>query len=428
MSAFEILQDRGFFYQLTDEQTIQDKLAAGPVTFYIGFDPTADSLHVGHLLPVMGARILQAAGHLPIMLVGGGTAMVGDPSGKTEMRQMLTTETIAANAEAIKGQLGRFLDFGDGKARMVNNLDWLGGIKYIEFLRDIGSRFSVNRMLQAESVKQRLDAESGLSFLEFNYMLLQAYDFYVLSRDHGCSMQFGGQDQWGNIVAGIDLARRMIQAETYGGTFPLLTNSQGQKFGKSVGGAVWLDETRTSVFDYYQFWRNVDDADVTKLLLLFTPLPADECRRLGALETPAVNRAKEILAYEATALAHGHEKAVAAYASAIRQFGAADDAGAIPTTSRIATITAESAADTLPTYTVPAADLADGLWICKLFADSGLAKSNGEARRLVKQGGGYLNDEKIEDDQLQITAADFAAGPLMLRAGKKNHRRILLGE
>ncbi|MBT4816264.1 MAG: tyrosine--tRNA ligase, partial [Lentisphaerae bacterium] len=298
VNAFDILEERGFLYQLTDADALKRLLAQESVSYYVGFDPTADSLHIGHLLPVMAMRWLQLGGHRPIALVGGATAMVGDPSGKTEARPILSTEEIAANAVAIQGQLGRYLDFTEGQALLVNNADWLAGIKYIDFLRDVGRHFSINRMLSAESVKQRL--ETGLSFLEFNYMLLQAYDFYVLKRDEGCKLQLGGQDQWGNIIAGVDLTRRMLGEEVFGATFPLLLKSDGEKFGKSASGAVWLDPARTSPYDYYQFWRNVDDGDVEKLLAFFTMLPMDEVKRLAALEAPAINRSKEILAYEAT--------------------------------------------------------------------------------------------------------------------------------
>ncbi len=424
--AFTVLQERGFFYQMTDEDVVKERLQNHQVTFYVGFDPTGASLHLGHLLPVMAARFLQQHGHRAIMLVGGGTALVGDPSGKTEMRQMLTPETIAANAASIKGQIGRYLDFSTAeKAILVNNADWLSDLKYIEFLRDIGKHFSVNKMLAAESVKSRL--ETGLSFLEFNYMLLQAYDFYVLAREEACEFQFGGQDQWGNIVAGVDLTRRMLARPVYGATFPLLTNAQGQKFGKSVAGAVWLDSARTSVFDFYQFWRNVDDVDVRKLLALFTTLPMDEVRRLGALEAPAINRAKEILAFEATALAHGEEAARQAYVAACGQFGAADASGEIPTSSAIREIKLKRVDDNLPTVTVSGKEVGEGLWIVKLMVDAGLAKSNGEARRLIQGGGAYVNDEKVETPDRVIKPEDFAGGQCLLRSGKKTIRRVLLG-
>lgn len=423
--AFSTLQERGFLYQLTDEDVIRDRLANHQITFYVGFDPTADSLHLGHLLPVMAARFLQQFGHRAIMLVGGGTAMVGDPSGKTEMRQMLTPETIQANAESLKQQLSRYIDFSSpDKAILVNNADWLGDLRYIEFLRDIGKHFSVNRMLTAESVKQRL--ETGLSFLEFNYMLLQAYDFYVLARDEKCEFQFGGQDQWGNIVAGVDLTRRMLAHPVYGATFPLLTNAAGQKFGKTVAGAVWLDPERTSVFDFYQFWRNVEDTEVRKLMALFTTLPIDEVERLGSLQGQASNRAKEILAYEATALAHGHAAAKEAYLAATNQFGNADPDGKIETTSRLAELSAKDAAEALPTHTVTKDEVENGIWIVKLFADAGLADSNSKARNLIKGGGAYLNDEKIASLNKDVGAADFTDGELLIRAGKKNIRRVII--
>jgi len=422
-NALDILEERGFLYQLTDTEALRQRLGAAPVTFYVGFDPTGSSLHIGHLLPVMAMRWLQQAGHRAIALVGGGTAMVGDPSGKTEARPVLTTAEIDANAESIKGQLSRFLDFSDDRAVLVNNADWLRDINYIEFLRDVGRHFSINRMLAAESVKQRL--ETGLSFLEFNYMLLQSYDFYVLKRDRGCDLQLGGQDQWGNIVAGCDLVRRMLGAETFGATFPLLLKGDGQKFGKTAAGAVWLDADRTSPFDYYQFWRNVDDTEVTRLLGFFTSLPMDEAKRLGALPAPAINRAKEILAFEATLLAHGFAEAAKAYVAAGSEFGFADPRGSIETTSRVREVQTASTDSDLPTLAVPRAELAAGIWVVKLFVDSGMAKSNGEVRRLIKGGGCYLNDERIDDETLTVTADHLQDGQLMIRAGKKNRRRVV---
>jgi tyrosyl-tRNA synthetase len=418
-NALDILEERGFLYQLTDADGLRQKLGSESVTFYVGFDPTGNSLHIGHLLPVMAMRWLQQGGHRALALVGGGTAMVGDPSGKTEARPILTADEIDANAEAIKGQLSRFLDFSEDRAELVNNADWLRDLNYIEFLR----HFSINRMLSAESVKMRL--ETGLSFLEFNYMLLQSYDFYVLKRDRGCDLQLGGQDQWGNIVAGCDLVRRMLGAESFGATFPLLLKSDGQKFGKTASGAVWLDPERTSPFEYSQFWRNVDDADVTRLLGFFTGLPMDEVKRLGALPAPAINRAKEILAFEATLLAHGFEEASKAYLAAGNEFGFADPEGKIETTSRITEVKAANADTDLPTLAVPSAELAEGVWVVKLFVDSGLAKSNGEVRRLIKGGGCYLNDERITDDTLSVSLDDLRDGQLMIRAGKKNRRRVV---
>ncbi len=425
MDAIAILQERGFLYQSTDLERLRARLAQGPVTFYVGFDPTGSSLHIGHLLPVMAMRWLQQCGHRPIAIVGGGTAMVGDPSGKSEARPVLTVDEIDANARAIQGQLARFLDFSEAAgARLVNNADWLRDLKYLEFLRDIGRHFNVNQMLAAESVKQRL--ETGLSFLEFNYMLLQAYDFYVLFKEYGCEMQLGGQDQWGNIVAGTGLIRRLTGKEAHAATLPLLLKSDGQKFGKTASGAVWLDAARTAPYHYYQFWRNVDDGEVGKLLGFFTALPMSEVRILGALPSPQINRAKEILAYEATALAHGPAEALKAYLAAGTEFGFADPAGAIATTSAVAGIQAAEAAAELPTTTLSKAALEAGIGICKLLVDTGLSPSTSEARRLIKGGGAHLGDNRITDEKRVLTPADFAAGPLLLRAGKKNLRRVVV--
>ncbi|MGI6355381.1 MAG: tyrosine--tRNA ligase [Lentisphaerae bacterium] len=423
-NALDILKERGFIYQITDEEAMHKRLAEGPATFYVGFDPTGNSLHIGHLLPVMAMRWLQKAGHRPIALVGGGTAMIGDPSGKTEARPISDVATIDANAKAIQAQLGRFLDFSPGKAVMVNNADWLRGLKLIDFLRDIGRLFSIPRMLSAESVQLRL--ETGLSFLEFSYPLLQSYDFYILRRDHGCQFQFGGQDQWGNIVAGVDLTRRLLSEEVFGATFPLLLKSDGTKFGKTAGGAVWLDAERTAPFDYYQFWRNVDDADVTRLLSFFTSLPMEEVRRLGSLEAPQINRSKEILAYEATALAHGHDEAMRAFLAAGQEFGFADPDGAIETSSRITDLPAGGLDSDIPTLSLTAAELGDGIGVLTLLVKAGLCASNGEARRLIKGGGCYLDDARISDEKAIITAADFTDGALTLRAGKKARKRVLL--
>jgi tyrosyl-tRNA synthetase len=429
MNAFDILRERGFFYQLTDDDAVRDRLNGEPVTFYIGIDPTADSMHVGHLLPIMAARWLQQCGHRPVILVGGATALVGDPSGRIESRQMLSGDDVNRNVEALAAQLSRFIDFGQAGARLVNNADWLVGLNYIEFLREIGTHFSVNRMLAAESVRARL--EHGLSFLEFNYSLLQAYDFYVLCREYDCEFQLGGQDQWGNIVAGIDLTRRKLSRQVYGATFPLLTDDQGQKFGKSLGGAVWLDPARTEPFEYYQFWRNTADAEVGRLLAFFSMLPMDEINRLAAPDQPGINRAKEILACEATALAHGTAVAQEAFHAAVAKFGAADPAGRIETSSTVAVLPAargSAAPDTsgLPTTTVAAADLEPGMWVVPLLVTVGLAQSNGAARRLIKGGGAYLNDTRITDSDLRLTAADLVDGQALLRSGKKNIRRVVV--
>ncbi len=425
MNAWDILAERGFIYQATDADAMRKRLGEGPLTFYVGFDPTGNSLHIGHLLPVMAMRWLQSCGHRPIALVGGGTAMIGDPSGKMEARPIMTVETIDANVKALQGQLSRFLDFGEGKARMVNNGDWLRNLNFIEFMRSIGALFSVNKMLTAESVKIRL--QTSLSFLEFSYPLLQAFDFHTLCQKYDCLCEFGGQDQWGNIVAGVDLTRRLDAKEVYGATFPLLLKSDGTKFGKTAGGAVWLDANRTSPFEYYQFWRNCEDGEVQRLLGFFTALPMDEVRRLGALPSPQINRAKEILAYEATALVHGHEAAASAFLSAGNQFGFADPNGAIETSSRIAAITGEDAANAIPAIEVTSAELGEGIGVLTLMVKAGLSASNGDARRLVLGGGCYVGDTRITDPRLQITAADFApAGEIMLRAGKKARKRVLL--
>lgn len=416
---FEDLKVRGFIYQNTSEDAIKKLLSEEKVYYYVGFDPTGDSLHVGHLLPVMAMRRLQQAGHVPIVMVGGATGQIGDPSGKSEARVILSKEVVAHNAECIRKQLSRFIS--EDNAIFVNNAEWFNNMLYLDFLRDIGSKFSVNKMLTAESVKMRL--ETGLSFLEFNYMILQAYDFYMLNKKFGCKLEMGGQDQWGNIVAGTELVRRLSQQEVHGITMPLLINSStGQKFGKSVGGAVWLDKNKTSVFDYYQFWRNTDDADVQKLMLYFTALPVDEIRNICSA---SINRAKEILAFEATALAHSGEEAAKAYLAAGAKFGFSDKENKIPTSSAIAKInTDEAVIDDLPTYELTL--LAEGIWFPKLMAEAGLCKSNGEARRLIQGGGAYLNDQRISDPDFTAKAADFPNGSAIVKAGKKNIKRIVL--
>lgn len=422
-NALDILRERGFIYQLTDEDAMKKRLGEGPARFYTGFDPTGSSLHIGHLLPVMAMRWLQKCGHLPIVLVGGGTAMIGDPSGKTEARPISTVETIDYNVKCLQAQLSRFLDFGEGKAIMVNNADWLRDRNLIEFLRDIGSLFSVPRMLTAESVRLRL--ETGLSFLEFSYPLLQAYDFMHLHQKYNCEFEFGGQDQWGNIIAGVELVRRKLGEEVNGATYPLLLKSDGTKFGKTAGGAVWLDPERTSPYDYYQFWRNSNDEDVRKLLGFFTALPMDEVRALTA-EGCNINRAKEILAYEATALAHGHDVAIKAFVAAGKEFGFADPEFKVETTSRIVESKSIEIIDDIPTLELTTEQLGAGIGILTLFVQAGLAASNGEARRLVQGGGCYINDDKVTDFKAVITAENFANGPITLRAGKKNRKRIKL--
>jgi tyrosyl-tRNA synthetase len=432
MNVFSILEDRGFVYQATDEEGIRNLFDRTRVTAYIGFDPTADSLHAGSLVPIMSLAHLQREGHRPIALVGGGTGLVGDPSGKTETRRLLSVRDIRKNAEALKRQLGRYIRFDadsgsaeDGSAAgedalLLNNADWLTGLNYIEFLRDIGKHFSVNKMLTAESIRQRL--EKGLTFIEFNYMVLQAYDFYVLNRDYDCSLQMGGQDQWGNIVAGIDLTRRMASREAFGLTFPLITDSSGEKFGKSVKGAVWLDGAKTSPYEYYQFFRNTMDSDVKRYLGYFTFLPMSEVRELARLKAPLLNRAKEILAYEATAITHGRENAVNAYTASIEKFGEADPAGTVDTSSTIREVSGADAEH--PAVQVVETELEKGLPVIDAFVSAGLCSSRGEARRLIRQGGAYVEEKRIDDENAVLGKEYLPAGAINLRAGKKRHMKL----
>lgn len=426
MNIYQELKARGFCYQQTDEEAIEKLLTTEQVKFYVGFDPTGNSLHVGHLLPVMAMRLMQKAGHIPIVLVGGATAQIGDPSGRISARPMMTLETIEENVRCLRNQLKRFIDDGDGKAHFVNNADWLCKIGYIEMLREVGSIFSVNRMLAQESVKSRL--ENGLSFLEFNYSILQGYDFYILNRDFGCKLEMGGQDQWGNMVAGTELVRRKSGNEVQCMTIPLLMNSNGQKFGKTSGGTnVWLDVNRTSVFDYYQFWRNSDDAQVEKLMLYFSPLPIDEIKRIC---DPAgnINRAKEILAYEATCLAHGEAAAREAFVTAGTRFGFADPEKKVATTSSILTVDTANVQAELPTAEIDGAVFDDpaGVTVAKLLVLVGLCKSNSDGRRLIQGGAVSIDDEKVADPVAAVTRDSFKAGSLTLRAGKKNFRRVIL--
>ena len=405
----DTLQDRGFLRQCTDHQGLKELLAAGAVTAYIGFDPTASSLHVGSLLPIMGLVHLQRHGHRPIAIVGGGTAMVGDPSGKTELRQVLSPEQIAENLEGIRVQLSRFIRMGDGPGDglMIDNADWLRGYEYIDFLRDVGRHFSVNQMLTRDSVKNRL--ERGLSFIEFNYMLLQAFDFQQLNARHGCRLQMGGDDQWGNICSGVDLTRRMNGVEVFGLTFPLLTTSTGEKMGKTAAGAVWLDPERTSPYDFFQYWLNVDDADVERFLGLYTLMPMDEVRRLGALRGADIREAKRELARAVTGLVHGDGAAAEAARAADALFGGGGEAAAIPSSAR------------------PAADLdGDGLPLIEVLAEAGLAKSRGEARRLIRQGGIRVNGEPVGDELRALGPDDVRDGRIALQAGKKRHHHILV--
>ena len=404
MNPYDILSERGFVEQVTDEALVRD-LFKKRVTAYIGFDPTADSLHVGSLVPIMSLAHLQSAGHRPIALVGGGTAMVGDPSGKTEMRQMLTRETIDQNAKGLKKQLSKYLDFSDGSALLLNNADWLVELKYVDFLRDVGRHFSVNRMLAAESYRMRL--ETGLSFIEFNYMLLQSYDFLILNRDYDCDLQMGGNDQWGNILAGTELIRRMDGRDAHGLTFPLITTAIGEKMGKTHKGAIWLDKDRTSPYDYYQFWVNTDDRDVERFLALFTFLPMEEVRRLGALEGEDLREAKQALAFEATRITHGVEEAEQARNAALSVFGGGD-----------------GTADGVPETSISGAELEAGVPAFILFEQVGLCASRGAARRLISQGGGYVNQRRLESFDQTVGLEDAENGIILLRAGKKKFHRV----
>ena len=403
-NALDVLRERGFIAQTVYEDDLYKMLENEKVTFYVGFDPTADSLHIGHYIPIMAMAHMQKAGHRPIALMGGGTGMIGDPSGKSELRKMLTREEIDHNVECIKAQMSRFLDFSDGKAIIANNADWLLNLNYVDFLREVGVHFSVNRMLTAECYKQRM--EKGLTFLEFNYMLMQGYDFLELFRRYGCRVELGGDDQWSNILAGADLIRRKERQDAFAVTFKLLLTHDGRKMGKTEKGALWLDPNKTSPFDFYQYWRNVDDQDVEKCLALLTFLPMDEVRRLGALQGSEINEAKKVLAYEVTKLVHGEAEAEAAAKAAGALFGGNALDGAVPTTE------IES--------------LEGNKRVIDLMVKAGLCKSLGEGRRLIAGGGVYLNDKKVENPDQEVTEDDFGAQGLMLRKGKKAHHRILM--
>ncbi len=402
--ALDVLKERGFFKQCTDEKGLRAKLAEGPMTLYAGFDPTGPSLHIGHLVPAYALAHLQKAGHRPIVLMGGGTARIGDPSGRTEMRQMISYEQIDENIASQKPQIARLIDFDSTDAILVNNADWLAPLNYIDFLRDIGRHFSVNRMLTFEAYKQRM--EKGLSFVEFNYQLLQSYDFLELYRRENCILQIGGDDQWGNIVAGMELIRRVEGAETYGLTFPLIARSDGKKMGKTEKGALFLNPSLTSVYDFYQYWRNVPDTDVERFFLTFTFLPVEECRELGKAEGSGINVSKERLAYEVTCLLHGEGEARKAREAAKAAFAGGGDKSGIPFTS------------------IPEADFEVGINILDLFSRTNLCSSKSEARRLVQQGGAKVNDVKIDDVDAVIGTAETVDGEVMLKAGKKRIFRI----
>ena len=410
-SGLEVLQERGFLKQCTDFEALEKLMSEKPVTFYVGVDPTGSSLHIGHMVPFFAMHHLQEAGHKPIAVVGGGTAMIGDPSGKTEMRKMLTIEQIRSNADSIKGQLAKVVDFSEGKAMMLNNYDWIGNLNYLEFLRDIGKHFSVNRMLSFESYKMRM--ETGLSFIEFNYQLLQSYDFLTLAREYGCALQMGGDDQWGNIVAGIELTRRVESKEVYGLTFPLVTRSDGKKMGKTEKGAVFLDPAMFSPYEFYQYWRNVADADAGKFLKLFTFLSMEEIAELEKLQGAEINKAKEILAYEQTKIIHGQEEADKAREAAKAAFSSGPSGG----------VSDKSA---IPSIEIEESELSSGIGVLDLFARTDLCSSRGEARRLVSQGGASINEEKITDIEAVIDSAFVKEGELLLRAGKKRYFRVIV--
>lgn len=426
MGVLDILRERGFIEATTHDQELNDFLNRPGGTCYIGFDPTASSLHVGSLVPIMSLAHMQRNGHRPIAVVGGGTGMVGDPSGKTEMRQFLSLDQIEENARGIKSQLERFIDFKDGKALMVNNADWLAPLQYIPFLRDIGRHFSVNRMIKAESYKMRIDSEEGLSFVEFNYMLLQAYDFLKLFDDYDCRLQMGGSDQWGNIVSGIELVRKMRQETVFGITFPLITTSSGIKMGKTHKGAVWLDPERTTPYEYYQFWVNTDDLDVARFLALFTFLPTEQVADIEKLSGAELNSAKNILAFEATSLAHGYDEAVKAHQAAAEMFGAREIPGHILPDSKIPRGFKQEDNHSVPSTEVSLSILKEGLPVFKMFQMAGLVKSGGEARRLIDQGGAYLNGSRIESFDQLVSEGDALEGEMLLRAGKKRYHRLII--
>jgi len=419
-SAYEILKERGFVEQVTDEALITELFAKGPVTCYIGFDPTATSLHIGSLVPIMALAHMQKSGNRPIALVGGGTGLIGDPSGKTEMRQVLTREQIDHNAKCLGKQLSRYLDFSEGRALLLNNADWLTSINYIEFLRDIGRHFSVNRMLAAESYKIRL--EKGLNFIEFNYMLLQGYDFLYLYQHYGCALQMGGNDQWGNMLAGTELIRKVEAKDAQAVTFPLITTSLGQKMGKTEKGTIWLDGTLTKPYEYYQYWVNCDDADVERFLKFFTYLPLEEITVVQTLTDARLNMAKAVLAYEATKVSHGAEAAKAAWRASMEAFHSRPvDADLFPS-SDIPRETPQADTSAIPRYAVSRKDLEAGLLISSVCARSGLTQSMSEAKRLIEQGGIYINERQVQSTDEKLLLDDFAGCfELRVRKGKKKY-------
>ena len=406
MQIYEELKARGLIAQVTDEEQVRELINSGKATFYIGFDPTADSLHVGHFMALCLMKRLQMAGNKPIALLGGGTGMIGDPSGRTDLRKVLTKETIQHNIDCFKEQMSRFIDFSDGKALMVNNADWLLDLSYVEFLREVGSHFSVNNMLRAECYKQRM--EKGLTFLEFNYMLMQAYDFYKLFQDYGCNFEFGGDDQWSNMLAGTELIRRKLGKDAHAMTITLLLNSEGKKMGKTASGAVWLDPKKTTPYEFYQYWRNIGDADVLKCIRMLTFLPLEQIDEMDKWEGAELNKAKEILAYELTNLVHGEEEAKKAQDAARALFGGGPDAE-------------------IPTTALHDDDFEnDEIGIIQVLVAAGLVTSNGEARRAIQQNGVAVNDTKVTDPFMKLSKAELAGGSTIVRRGKKNFRKIIV--
>ena len=403
-NVFDVLVGRGYLKQFTHEEEMREILGKEKVTFYIGFDPTADSLHVGHFIAMMFMSHMQKHGHRPIALLGAGTAMIGDPSGRTDMRTMMTKEIIAHNAASIKKQMEKFIDFSDGKAILENNADWLLKLNYVDFIRDIGAHFSVNRMLAAECFKSRM--EVGLSFLEFNYMLMQGYDFLVLNQKHGCTMQLGGDDQWSNMIAGVELIRKKEQKQAFAMTCTLLTNSEGKKMGKTAKGALWLDPEKTSPYEFYQYWRNVDDADVEKCLSLLTFIPMDEVKRLSALEGAEINEAKKILAFEVTKMIHGEEEALKAKTAAEALFGGGQDMSNVPS--------------------VEIEEAALGTGLVDFLVEKGILKTKSEGRRLVQQNGINIGDSKVTDFAMPITKELFTDAEFLVKIGKKKYHKVVL--
>jgi len=407
-NVYDVLKERGFVEQVSDEAGIRAAVER-PITCYIGFDPSAASFHVGHLVPIMALAHMQRHGHRPIAIMGGGTGLIGDPTDRDEMRRLLSVEQIDANVARLKVQMSRLLDFSEGRALMLNNADWLRPLNYLEFLREVGRHFSVNRMLAAEGYRRRYDSEGGLNFLEFNYQLLQAYDFLHLYREYGCLLQAGGNDQWGNILAGVDLIRRVEGAQVYAMTYPLLTTSSGAKMGKTAGGAVWLDPDLFSPYEFYQFWINVEDADVERFLALFTFLPMERVRELGRLQGADIRQAKEVLAFEVTRLVHGEQVATQARETSRQLFGRG------------------LATDAVPTTVLDAAELQAGVPAPELFQRVGLCPSRSEARRLIQQGGAYINEVPVSSVDDLVTSAHLTDGAILLRAGKKRYHRVVVG-